>query len=130
MHGIDRDGRATKPPRQLVGEQEVRQLRLVVRLEATVPSAPPLQVVPAQSSRQVVPGRRHVDNPRRTGAAHDVQKQRRQEKGSQVIQRQGQLDAIHTLPAVHEQATRVVDQHVNGLITLPDAACEPAHLRL
>ncbi len=125
---VRRHAGAFEATRELVGEHDVRQLRLVVRpLPRVVARA--LQVVEVDPSHRLGAGR-HRDHPRGRTGLQSFQEQVGQQEGGQVVDGEGVFQAVHGDVPVGPEPADVVDQHVEAGVCLEHLRGEPAHLRL
>ena len=115
IDAVGRDAGAGEARGELVGEQHVGELRLRVGEQAD-PAPFALQVVEREAAEPLE--HRGDDDDARTTARGAAAKRReqlvREQKGREVVHREGELDAIGAERAARRIDSRVVHEHVDG----------------
>ena len=123
-----RDGGAVRsqPALQLVGEQQVGELRLPVRTDPAV-AAFPLQVVEMDCGADAVAHAADGDHPRAGDRQQPVEQQARQREVAQMVCAELQFEAVlgGRLGCVHDSG--VVDEQVDAVVIGPQLFRGGAH---
>ncbi len=128
MKAVGRHPRAVEPSSQLVGEQDQRQLGLVVRPHPVVILFGH-QVVKVDRRFAVVIAS-DIDHPRRRAGLEHVQQQVGEQERRQVVDREDGLNAVYGHRSFAQSDASVVDQHVQVRVARLEFLCESAHLGL
>src|SRR5207247_3919891 len=109
MAGVHRDAGPLEASRELLREQNLRELRLTVRAEAAVS---PLALEVVEMNRATLVGARgDVDDARGRGLLEEVEQEVRQQKSGEVVDLERPLKAVRRDLAMRRVDAGVVDQN-------------------
>jgi len=93
MKTVDRDAGSGETPRQLIGEENIRELRLTVGADGAITpfTAQIIEIDRAKSMRL----RRNVHDPRGRALLDAIEQQHRYQEVGEVVDREDYLDPVH-----------------------------------
>jgi hypothetical protein len=124
MKSVDGNPSALEAAGQLVGKENVRKLGFAVTAPTMDTEIPEIEACP-----QVGRGG-YVDDPGRSPRFQQIKEEIREKEIREVIQSKRHLDAIGTDLPSQEQASRIVDEHIQARIALAIFLSKTSHFFL
>ena len=127
MQRVDRYPGSFQAAGQFLRKQDSREFRVAIRPVTKAPFA--LKVVELDLAGGMSP-RRHVDDPGRGAGLDLIEEQIGQQEGSEMIESEGNFDAIDAKLTLHVDRTRVVEQDVKVPVFAIELLCQASNFLL